>query len=126
MNRIVSAFPFVALLAVSACTDPQTASCPARKELQTVDQLTAETRAAIDRGYRMAPANRTAGVDLCLGGAHEGLGLSFCTDGTGREKAVAVDTASERRKLDGLRARRAVLVREMAATPGCVTTLPTE
>lgn len=107
------------LAALAACTEAP-GNCPARREVRTIDRLIADTEGNIARGYATVPV-RSSGIDLCLGGAQENIGVSFCTDGTTRTKAVAVDAAAEQRKLDGLRARRAALVRAMADDPACST-----
>jgi hypothetical protein len=103
---------------LTACA-PGAPECRARGELDTVDRLIAETSANIDRGYVMVPSSGP-GVDMCLHGGRFGVGLSLCADASRQEKAVAVDAASERRKLAGLKARQLQLKREMAINAACM------
>ena len=111
--RVVLCLPLV----LAACVEAP-GNCPERRELHTIDRLIAQTETNVARSFTVAPA-RSSGVDLCLGGARNHVGLSFCTDATSGGRAVAVDPATERRKLDGLRARRAELLRAMSANPAC-------
>jgi hypothetical protein len=77
-----------------------------------VDRLIDETRAAIDRGYRLE-RNVSPSVNICLGGGSDTVGVSFCSDGGTRK--VAIDPAAEGRKLDALLTRRDDLVSQSAA-----------
>lgn len=98
---------------LGACT-PYPAGChgsaTTAREIRTLDGLIAESTVAIEKGYRMAP-RPASGVNICLGGASAHVGVGFCTDGQG-QVPVAIDVATERRKLAGLRAQREVLIRK--------------
>ncbi|MCV2871830.1 hypothetical protein OEZ71_05930 [Defluviimonas sp. WL0050] len=98
-------------LALTACeTDPVTKCAgPEQRELRTVEELIAETRARIDRGYTMERQDSGANVNFCLGGRQSHVGVSFCTDPGTRSRAVAIDSAAEQRKLRSLEARRDAL-----------------
>ena len=98
------------LPALLACTEP-TGRCavPETRELKTLDALIAETEETIARGYVLEDAPRS-GVNFCLGGLRSNVGISFCTDPSGRRQPVAIDEAAEKRKLASLKARRAALV----------------
>ncbi len=109
--------PLVLLPLLAACTPPGPV-CRPGPEMQTIDRLIAETQGNLDRGYVMVPA-AGPGADLCLRGGNWGLGVSICTDGSAREKPVAVDAAAERRKLAGLKAQKIRLQRQMDTDPAC-------
>jgi hypothetical protein len=101
------------LLLVAACTEvPGPCATTVAGELRMVERLIAETRATIERGYVLAESGG-AGINLCVGNENNGVGVSFCTDGT-RKKPVAIDEAAERRKLDALLKRREALLRRKA------------
>lgn len=101
----------LALLAVTACEQDPASRCagPQMRELRTVEALIADSRTALDRGYRMERADSGAQVNFCLGGARSNVGLSYCTDPGATRRAVAIDTQAEQRKLASLEARRDVL-----------------
>jgi hypothetical protein len=106
------------VLGLAACAAPAPPGCdgePAR-ELRTLDRLIVETQRALDTGYREERVATTGGFNFCLGSARSHVGVSFCSDGTGRTRTVAIDPATETRKLQGLRDRRAAL---LATHPAC-------
>lgn len=103
---------FAAALAACEATAPACTS-PATRELRVLDRLIAETERDIARGYTTRRTASGASVNLCVGGADNGVGLSFCTDGA-RSRPVAIDAATERRKLAGLMERREALRRQEA------------
>lgn len=106
-------------LALLSCTAP--CSSPAARELAKVEDLIAQTRQNLARGYTYAPSGG-AGLDLCLGGITDNVGLSLCTDAQSRGRAVPVDPAAEKRRLALLESRaealRAQAARERAACGG--------
>lgn len=111
IQRFLSA---LAALAVAGCVGaPVNCTSPATREIRTIDRLIAETRRDIDRGYTTRRIESGASLNLCLGGADDGVGVSFCTDGASR-RAVAIDREAEGRKLDNLLARREALVRQQS------------
>ncbi len=112
MRRTMAA---LTILALAGCMQGGGgASCPSAsaRELGTVDRLIAETETNIRRGYTMTEGDG-GGFNFCLGGGGDNVGIGFCTT-PGRE-AVAIDRATEQRKLDGLVARRAALAKQVAA-----------
>jgi hypothetical protein len=108
MSRLL--FP-LALLVVTACEQDPVTRCagPQIRELRTVEALIADSRAALDRGYRMERADSGAQVNFCLGGVRSHVGLSYCTDPGATHRPIAIDTEAEQRKLASLEARRDVL-----------------
>ena len=114
MSRLL--FP-LALLAISACEQDPASRCagPQMREIRTVDALIADSRAALDRGYRMERVDSGARVNFCLGGARSNVGLSYCTDPGATRRPVAIDSEAERRKLQSLEARRDVLTARIDA-----------
>ena len=109
---------FALTLCLAACVAPAPPGCDGEtaRELRTLDRLIAETRRALDTGYREERVATTGGFNFCLGSARSHVGVSFCSDGTGRTRSVAIDPATETRKLEGLRDRRATL---LATHPAC-------
>ena len=103
---------------LAACTAPAPSGCDpaAARELRTIDRLIAETRRVVETGYRTETAPAPTGFNLCLGSARSHVGVSFCTNGAGRTRTVAIDPEGEARKLDLLLDRRAAL---LAAHPAC-------
>lgn len=98
----------LAALALAGCGG-DTCPNPHARDLRVLEELIAETEADIDRGYTYGPATAARGaVNLCVGSGRSNVGVSFCTDGTGIRNStpVAIDLASERRKLAGLKERR--------------------
>lgn len=106
------------ILCLAACAAPAPPGCDSgtARELRTLDRLIAETRRALDTGYREERVATTGGFNFCLGSARSHVGVSFCSDGTDRTRTVAIDPAAETRKLEGLRDRRATL---LATHPAC-------
>ena len=78
---------------LAACTAPAPSGCDpaAARELRTIDRLIAETRRAVETGYRTETAPAPTGFNLCLGSARSHVGVSFCTNGAGRTRTVAID-----------------------------------
>lgn len=104
-------------LALAACAaDPASRCAPAEtRELRTIDRLIAETRADIERGYRIVRTDSDPAVNLCLGTARSRVGVSFCTDPGTQSRPEALDTAATTRTLDALLARRERLEAQIAA-----------
>ncbi len=114
--------PLFLLLFAAACATTPAARCagPETRELRTVEQLIAETRLRLDRGYALARQGSGARVNVCLGGFESNVGVSFCADPGARTRPVAIDTAAEERKLAALEARRQTLQARIAAlTAAC-------
>ncbi len=101
---------------LSACVQTG-ASCAReeRRELRTVEQLIAATRADMARGYRQEAGGGNTSVNFCLGGGGSNVGVAFCADPSQRTRAVPVDMAAEERKLQSLEARRLALQSAIAA-----------
>jgi hypothetical protein len=90
------------------------------KELKTVQTLITETRGDIARGYRLEQSRPNVGVNLCLGGMSSHVGLSLCSGSGATTHPVAIDRATEERKLAALEKRRADLLKTLAArNPAC-------
>lgn len=111
---------FLVLGLLSGCV-PSGADCTReeRRELRTVETLIAQTRADMARGYRQEESGGNGSVNVCLGGGGNNVGVSFCADPTRQSRTVAVDAATEERKLQALEARRLALlsgIRAKAAT----------
>lgn len=111
-------FPKLAALAafalLAACEPvPPPCKSPRTAEIARLDALIAETRATIDRGYVTVPA-APADVTVCLGGASQNVGISFCTPSGGFTR-VAIDPAAEKRKLASLNDKRAAVARQAEA-----------
>jgi hypothetical protein len=112
IRNLVVLLPFA--LVLSACTETNPAcKSPAAVELQTVDRLIAETKGNIARGYSVQQT--WSGMNFCLGGGGNNVGLSFCNDVGGKTTAVPIDKAAEQRSLKALEARRAELVKQAGA-----------
>ena len=98
------------LVLLAACAPPRD-TCERRValEIERLEELIVETRAALARGYRFEYSRRGGtGLTLCTGGGD----VAFCTatgGGTIR-RTVAIDPAAEQRKLELLEGRRARLV----------------
>lgn len=121
----------VCLLALSACGPDTRQSCntAAVKELRNLDQLIAETRSNLERGYALEQTARSGvGVSFCIGGGGSDVGVGLCLPGGNRGARtgpVAIDPAVERRKLATLEERRAEIGRQAAADlAACQTTEP--
>ncbi len=112
---------FLVLLLSACATAQNNCDSAAREELASVDQMIAETRANLDRGYAIHNSGPSVGINFCAGNSSGNIGISFCTSPGGRsgEKPVAIDAQEERRKLQSLEARReelsATVAREEAA-----------
>lgn len=116
MTRVVPlpAVLTLACLALAGCATPQQRCMrPLVDDLETVQYLIGETEAALARGYtyRVEPSPWNVGLNFCVGGYNTGAGVAFCNDNYNDyvEVPVAIDSVSERRKLDELRAREAAL-----------------
>ncbi len=107
----LSAASFLVVGLLSACVQ-NGANCARedRSELRTVEKLIAETRSDMARGYRQQETSGGGSVNFCLGGGGNNVGVSFCADPTRQSRAVAVDMATEERKLRALEARRLALL----------------
>jgi len=115
---LARALPTLCLaVALAACTsDPAHRCAPAEvRELQTIDRLIADTRADIERGYRIVRTDSDPAVNLCLGSARSHVGVSFCTDPGTESRPEALDTAASTRTLDALLARRERLEARIAS-----------
>lgn len=117
MSRFLPPLTALLALALAACaTSPAQRCAPAEsRELATIDRLIAETRADIDRGYRMVRVDTNPAVNLCLGSRQSHVGVSFCTDPGSQSHPEALDTAAATRALDALLARRERLEAQIAA-----------
>lgn len=110
---------FLLLPVLAACSTPRE-SClrTATQQLGVVNRLVAETEANLARGYAVErEPYTTTRVDLCVGGSryrYGGVGWSYCTVPTTRYRArpVAIDRATEQRKLRELKQTRTRLARE--------------
>ncbi len=100
----------ILLVALPACVDSG-ASCAREetRELRTVDKLIEDTQTAIARGYRNERDQTSGAFNFCLGGGGSHVGAALCTDPSTRTRPVAIDMATEERKLKALEARRMAL-----------------
>lgn len=115
LRRTLSALCLSAALAACA-SDPARRCAPDdARELQTINRLIDETRADIERGYRMVPDAANPSVNVCLGGARSHLGVSFCSDPGSGTRPAALDTEASTRTLDALLARRERLEARIAS-----------
>ncbi len=80
-----------------------------------MDGLIAGTKADMARGYRREATGGNPSVNFCLGGGGTNVGVAFCADPSRSTRPVAVDMATEGRKLDALEARRLALQSGIAA-----------
>ncbi len=116
--RIAALF---SLLALAACATPEEACIKrATKELVIIDRLIAETEENLARGYAIRQESEPAlRLVLCTSPDEH---FHFCTRSDTRtvKKPVAIDPASERRKLDALRRKRQeALMRARAGIRAC-------
>lgn len=111
MPSLLRHLPLVLIVAAAACeTDPaRRCAGPELREAAMLDRLILDTRERLNRGYVMERQDSGANVNFCLGGRQSHVGVSFCTDPGSRSRAVAIDAASEQRKLEALEARRTAL-----------------
>jgi hypothetical protein len=102
---------------MSGCEQDPASRCagPQERELRKVETLIADSRATLDRGYRMERVESGARVNFCLGGARSNVGLSFCSDPGTVRRPVAIDTEAEQRKLASLEAQRDILMARIDA-----------
>lgn len=104
-----------ALLALSSCTQRDICISQATRDLRVLDDLIAETRATLRRGYaveeRVIERTRLRSCVLADGS------VGFCNVEVPMtvRTPVAVDLAEEQRKLDSMLKRRETLARETAA-----------
>lgn len=115
-TKFPPALPLLALcgLALSGCATPyERCLAPIAEDLSTLQVLIAETETGLARGYvyRTEPRPVTVGINYCVGGYGSNTGLSLCNDGWNDvvQVPVAIDSVTERRKLEELRAREAKL-----------------
>lgn len=99
-----------AALILAACATPEQRCLDnATRDLRTIDQLIAETEGNLERGFAIETEIRSSrsSVSFCTG-FYNNVGVRFCSDNrvVERERAVAIDPAAERRKLEELRTRR--------------------
>jgi hypothetical protein len=115
---------FFATVALTGCMTQSRTTCssPAARDLKTIDKLIDETETTIDRGFVMTDTT-ASNVNFCLGSGGNNVGVSLCTDGSGK-KPVAIDRAAEQRKLDGLLTRRAALAKQAAADSAICAAVP--
>lgn len=103
-----------ALLALASCGTPQEQCLKnATRELRTLDSLIAESEAALSRGYtyQEREVTRWAWVH-CYGGPYRpDRPRTRCWEPYNDvvREPVAIDPAAEKRKLQGLKSRRAAL-----------------
>ncbi|SDL27673.1 hypothetical protein [Aliiruegeria lutimaris] len=102
--------PLIALLALAGCATPRE-SClsTAQRELATIDKLIAETQANLARGYALQREYYTTSrVTMCAGSRRNSLAWNYCTvpETRVREEPVAIDRATEERKLRELKQTR--------------------
>lgn len=109
------------LLILAACATPRERCIAAvTRDLSNVEKLIAETKANLARGYAIEREPYTTfELEWCLSrGSKEGdLRWTWCRDTVTRyrDKPVAIDRATEERKLRELRATRTRLTRQSAA-----------
>lgn len=111
------ALALIALLALSACATPrQICEAEALRDLRVVETLIAETEATLARGYGLTREPVTVwNMRPCWRRGRDGrLYSDFCQvrEVRTRTRPVAVDMAAERRKLAGLKEKRADLARQ--------------
>jgi hypothetical protein len=110
MNRWILTVPLVVL---TACATPQErCKIDVTREINTIDVLIAETEANLARGFAFdRTLERRPRLTFCAGSLRSNVGISFCrdTDLVERERPIAIDPQSERRKLATLRERRQTL-----------------
>ena len=120
-------FLILLLLPLAACATPQQ-QCQnnATRDLRVLDDLIAETRLNVSRGYAIEEeVVPRVGITTCFGNGFYGSGyggVSFCsgTSTSVRRTPVAIDIEAERRKLDGLeQSRVAAAGRAQSALANC-------
>lgn len=119
MIRLRPAVPILCILALAACASPRVQCLnDATRDLRVLDELIAETRATIDRGYAIRTVNEPETFfRLCIGGPFDhNVWGSFCrsTQWVERSEPVAVNLVEERGKLDSLLAKREDMARRAA------------
>ena len=106
-------FSTLTLLILAACTTPQQACInKATKNLKVIDNLIAQTNDNLARGYAVkSEPHTTFGLNLC---ASPNDHVLFCTEPEVvlRDKPVAIDPRTERRKLAALKTKRSALLRQ--------------
>jgi hypothetical protein len=99
------------LVVLTGCATPQdTCEADARRELDLIDALIAETELSIERGYRIEREPDVRNVlRLCL---EPGALLPVCTgrETTVRDRPIGIFRAEERQRLESLKERRRELV----------------
>ena len=99
-------------LVLAACaTTEERCVAQATKDLRTIDALIAETEANLARGFAIETETTVSPRLTFCTGYRDRVGVNFCTGNrlVERERAVAIDPVAEKRKLQDLRARKAVL-----------------
>ena len=109
--------PLLAILA--ACGTPQQQCInTATRELRTIDRLTAETQATLSRGYDLEDHKVVRHVWRRCDNWVPGTPVRMCFEPEWRtvKRPVAIDPATEERKLEGLIARRKALEAQARST----------
>ncbi len=111
--------PFILICALGACaTSEKLCIQDATKDLKIVQSLIATTEANLLRGYAVETRERrVVFTDFCLGTGRSNVGVSFCNraEPVVERTPVAIDTASELRKLRELKRREAKLLEGIPA-----------
>ena len=108
------AIPLLLLLAAACTTYPDECNRRALQELRTVERLIAETRRNLDRGFTYVTESQGYRSRLVLCTRSENVGFCTSNDPVYRQRAVAIDPESERRKLESLLSRREELAPAVA------------
>ncbi|QDC08947.1 hypothetical protein FHY55_06680 [Oceanicola sp. D3] len=111
--------PLLLIPLAAACATPREA-CENRatKDLRVMNELIAETRANVDRGYAIEREPYVAtSFQMCVGSAKENVGIKWChrPETRYRNKQVAIDPGAEQRKLRNMITKRDQLQREASA-----------
>ena len=108
------AIPILLLLAAACTTYPDDCNRRALHELRTVERLIAETSRNLERGFTYVTEERGYRSRLVVCTRSDNVGFCTSKEPYYRERAVAIDPAAERRKLDSLLSRREELVPAVA------------
>lgn len=102
---------FACVLALGACANPHS-QCVKRANatLEGLDKDIADTELALARGYRVEEKSRTtAGIALCTSNK---IRACISTERPISERRIPIDPATERAKLNTLKARRPIVARQ--------------
>lgn len=121
---MIRLFPILALMVLSACASQQERCIKdATRNIEVLDELIAETRLNISRGFAVQKESvPTTNFRYCVGNSSSNVGVSFCsgTSTSTREIPVAIDMAQEQAKLDGLlKSREEALARLQSTIEMC-------